>query len=119
MIAGPEPCVRTMPGIPIQTPEAIQEAHNYVTFYGSSDDLIEVDGSIPGCDEYTGESADFDIAGLIVRVFYNDGGCWSIAVGQIDEDVPVLARVESLVADGYTMKLTLDVPNGSHVTKVA
>jgi len=28
-----------------------------VTIYGASDDLIEVEGDVPGCDEYNQESA--------------------------------------------------------------
>lgn len=28
-----------------------------IVIYGASDDLIEVDGDVPGCDEYNEESA--------------------------------------------------------------
>lgn len=98
---------------------AEERLREVVSFSGASDDLVEVGGDIPGCDEYNvNSSADFDVAGLIVRVFYNDSGCWGIAVGQIDETVPVQAEVISLRASGYTMILELSVPPGSHVVKV-
>ena len=88
----------------------------HLTFYGASDDLIEVEGDVPGCDEYPGEDSTFLVAGIAVRVFYGPG-VWAITVVQIDEDVPVLAENITLAAQGYSMRLDLDVPAGSYVAK--
>lgn len=96
-------------------------------FYGSSDDLIEVEGDVPGADEYNGEIALFGVAGLFVRVWYGGfSGCWGIAVEQVDEDTPVLAENMRLAVKmrevgpdagrvGYSMLLTMDVPDDSRV----
>lgn len=93
-----------------------------VKFYGSSDDLVEVEGTAPGCDEFNvggAEYANFHIAGLAIRVEYAGNGCWSILVGQIDEDTPVTAKNITLVADGYTMVLDMEVPDDAYVSKVS
>lgn len=98
-----------------------QRIGKHVIFYGASDDLIEVEGNVPGCDEYTADGSDqanFECAGLRVGVFYTKDGVWGVSVGQIDEDVPVLAQVEALYARGYTMVLELAVPEGAHVTRL-
>lgn len=112
------------------------QADALVVFYGASDDLIEVDGNIPGCDEYPGEHGTFELAGLRIEVAYMAGGVWGIRVSQIDEDVPVTAKSMRLIdPDGglspaamrgeapayprYSIRLEVIVPAGSHVTKVA
>lgn len=69
-----------------------------VTIYGASDDLIEVEGDVPGCDEYNQESAVFilrgsgEVSGGVTRVTvdYGAGGCWMIGVAPVDEDVSML-----------------------------
>lgn len=88
-------------------------------FYGASDDLIEVEGDLVGCDEYNAESAAFEVAGVRVRVIF--GGCWMIGVEPIDEEVMVAAENMrlSLHEKRYSMQLDLDVPAHSYVTKVA
>ncbi len=69
-----------------------------VIIYGASDDLIEVDGSAPGCDEYGGETAemllwdDHDTAGLRVTVEYRHG-CWMVGVAPADDGIPMLPVV--------------------------
>jgi len=95
----------------------------HVKFYGASDDLIEVEGDVPGCDEYNGEHGVFTVGGLVIAIDYT--GIWAIRVAQVDEDVPVTASDLRLSvakrADGtpgYSMVLDMDVPDGSHVTKV-
>ena len=85
--------------------------------YGASDDLIEIEGTIPGCDEYNAERAYFQVAGLQIGIEFAGPGTWEIAVGQIDEDTPVTATDMRLSVDGYTMVLDLDVPDGSYVTR--
>lgn len=101
-------------------PKDVPAAGNFVRFYGESDDLIEVDGAIPGCDEYPAEDATFEVAGLRVRVLFARRG-WEITVGQIDENVPVTAAdvMLDVAPNGYSMRLALSVPDGSHVTRVA
>lgn len=75
-----------------------------VTIYGASDDLIEVEGDVPGCDEYSAESATFTISGpdgmVRVRAQYADPGIWEIGVGQVDEDINVLPV--AITSKGYT-----------------
>ncbi len=72
-----------------------------VTVYGASDDLIEVEGDVPGCDEYNGELSQFLLTGgdraLRVRVRYDDdeSGCWGIEVAPRDEDTAMLPVVIS------------------------
>lgn len=89
-----------------------------VRISGASDDLIEIEGSVPGCDEYNAEHAYFQIAGLQLGVEYSGDGTWEIAVGMIDEDVPVTAADMRLSAEGYTMVLDMEVPPGAHVTRI-
>lgn len=104
----------------IQTENAPPPEKRFVTFYGAGDDLVEVEGTIPGCDEYPTDDATFGIGGLWVRVKYESDGVWSIAVKQVDEDVPVAARNISMGVhkSGYSMTLTLEVPAGSFVSMV-
>jgi hypothetical protein len=90
-----------------------------ISFSGTSDDLIEVEGNVPGCDEYNHEWATFHVAGLRVRVSYEEDGVWSVWAAQISEDVPVTATNVDLRAVGYSMVLTMDVPSGSYVSKAA
>jgi hypothetical protein len=59
-------------------------------FYGSSDDLIEVDG-VKGGDEFNAYTpgdncyaGSFNLGGKMrIHAIYD--GCWSFAVGQVDE----------------------------------
>lgn len=91
-----------------------------VTFYGASDDLVEVDGDVPGCDEYCAPAAAFEVAGLRVGVEYHEAsGTWEIGVGLISENTEVVAQDVRLDSDGYTMRLTLYVPPGSYVPRAA
>lgn len=96
-----------------------------IAFYGASDDLVEVEGEIPGCDEYPATEASFTVAGLMVKVSLGEDGCWGIKVIQINEDVPVLAQDLALsVPDrrdgdqGYSMRLDMLVPDGSYITRM-
>lgn len=65
-----------------------------VKIYGSSDDLIEVEGDARGCDEYNTEFGSFRlVAGSNqsrVWVKYISPGVWSIAVAPVDEGVPMV-----------------------------
>lgn len=98
----------------------------HVKVYGSSDDLMEIEGDVPGCDEYNGEHGAWTVAGLRIALRYGDNGCWHIKVGQIDEDVAVTAENLTLSINpridgrpGYSMLLDLDVPDDAYVTAEA
>jgi hypothetical protein len=106
-------------------PDRAEQEMKPIAFYGASDDLIEVEGSFPGCDEYNAEDGLFQIAGLLVSMAYGERGCWVIGTSKISENVPVLATNLRLSAPdrdngepGYTMRLDMEVPAGSYVTKV-
>lgn len=86
-------------------------------FYGASDDLIEVEG-IKGENEFTASAdgplaASFNLGGKMrVHAFYD--GCWSFAVGQVDEDIPLPAwpvRITQHPETKYTVLLEIDVPD--------
>lgn len=65
-----------------------------VTIYGSSDDLIEIEGTEPGCDEYNADDAHFVLIGpegqVRIRVWYGKRGVWIIAAAPVEEDAPML-----------------------------
>jgi hypothetical protein len=91
-----------------------------IAFYGESDDLIEVEGFVPGCDEYNAEIAIFAVAGLRVTVSYRARGTWGIKVAQIDESVPVTATDLRLSPhSAYSMRLDMKVPAGTVITREA
>jgi hypothetical protein len=78
-----------------------------IELYGASDDLIEVEGDIAGCDEYNADDAHFVLTGvdgsaLWIRVWYTRRGVWAIALAPLDEDVPMLPA--SVTGDRYTAK---------------
>lgn len=92
-----------------------------VTFSGSSDDLVEVDGC-PGADEFTvyglanggalvywkGDLVGPDNRGLRVYAIYD--GCWHFSVGPISEDDPLpdWAVTVGQAENGYSSLLTID-----------
>lgn len=78
-----------------------------VTLYGASDDLIEVEGDVAGCDEYSAEDAHFLLVGtegrrVRVRVWYTRRGLWAIAAAPIEEDKPMLPL--EITGSGYTAR---------------
>jgi hypothetical protein len=79
-----------------------------VIFSGSSDDLIEVEGALSGCDEYdtagSGRGAFVvhckgDTSALIALKF---AGTWAVAIAPVDEDTPMPEVI--VTAEGYTAK---------------
>lgn len=70
-----------------------------VTIYGASDDLIEVEGDVPGCDEYNGENATLLLVGdegaLRVTVRFDEDGNWMVGVAPRDEDTRMLSVIIS------------------------
>jgi len=94
-----------------------------VTIYGASDDLVEIEGDIEGCDEY---SADGFWVGVIeapdggtanVYVDYRHNGCWTVSLGQYEEDYgmppwPIEYRVDPDKC-AYSTLCAVTVPEGS------
>ncbi len=84
-----------------------------VQIYGASDDLIEVEGDAPGCDEYPADDSacgsfllvgqvDGKLAQAHVTARYLADGVWSIEVVQNGEGVKLLPCVIDSADDGYT-----------------
>lgn len=72
-----------------------------LTFYGASDDLVEVEG--PGGDEFPTDDGRFRLAlpdgtGIRVEVAYNDEGTWAVAVAPLMDDPDSLIQ---RVPDGW------------------
>lgn len=107
---------------------------NTVTFYGASDDLIEVDGC-EGAGEFNAGNCepvaarfllhgtfgeDSGTESLAVYALYD--GVWSFAVGQADEDTPLPAWPISIVQSPevpYSALLTIVVPGSARLERVA
>ena len=91
-----------------------------VTFYGASDDLIEIDG-INGADEFYSDGDEktyqgvFNVGGQL-RVFalYLPHGVWSFAVAQVDDGVPLPDWPIRIIQhpNEYSIALEIDVPDG-------
>lgn len=83
-----------------------------VTIYGASDDLIEVDGHVTGCDEYPSEDDHFVLIGeagkVRVRVWYTERGLWAIAAAPVDEDTPMLSLALSAGEKNYTAQAVVE-----------
>jgi len=82
------------------------------TIYGVSDDLIEVEGNCPGCDEYSGADEHFVLIGTHerktrVRVWYTGRGVWAIAVAPVSEDTPMLPVALEGAENGYSAMLSV------------
>lgn len=99
-----------------------------LTIYGSSDDLVEVEGVLE--QEHNAEDVTLLVSAggdrrAVVRAVFDPqdvgtgeqcGGCWAITVAPFDEDVPGFAgRIE---ITGYTARLTLDVPDDVSVERI-
>jgi hypothetical protein len=98
-----------------------------ITFYGASDDLVEVTGYI--YDEFgVGRSGVWEGAlvapggeGLRVSVVYTSVGTWSAGVAPLDEDVPFPLWPIGLESaeTGYSTAISITVPEGTTLTEVA
>lgn len=86
------------------------QARNII-FYGHSDDLVIIANGKDE-DEYYGR--EFNLIGngygmKVKAVYY---GCWTFAVGQLDEDIPFPDWNIKHEAKGYSMHVTISVPDG-------
>ena len=102
-----------------------------ITIYGASDDLIEIEGStLPEPDEFSPapknpgvvKIEDPDGGRLLVFVQYaanNLSPCWMIGLSQVDDEdlLPHWPIRWSITERGYSMKLEIDLPDGSVITK--
>jgi len=98
-----------------------------LTVFGSSDDLIEVDG-VEGADEFNDTSGHWrgiieapDGATAIVYVDLRRNGTWTVALGQYEEDYPLPNWPVSITVDedlcAYSTKATIEVPEGTTIRK--
>lgn len=96
--------------------------------YGASDDLVEVDGPMPACDEYgdgvTVVVGEHDKTRLVVFVdFTQDGWKFSIHLdgAELDDDSAVLPwPINLTVSDqGYSPELQIDCPDDTRVEVLA
>ena len=85
-----------------------------VTFSGSSDDIVCVEGCI-GADEFECYNSNddeivhisFSLGGkLHVRAIYD--GCWSFSAGLVSEDIPVTWPIRCEHDGRYSMNLIVD-----------
>ena len=82
-----------------------------IKFYGHSDDLVIVSNGKDE-DEYTDRT--FNLIGIgegmkVKAVYY---GCWSFAVGKLDEDIHFPDWNIKHESHGYSMVVTISVPDG-------
>lgn len=100
----------TPPSTGSATREETRVAEHTVVLYGASDDLIEVEGDAPGCDEYPAEDAHFVLVGAVakvrVRVWYTRRGVWAVAAAPVEEDTPMLPV--ALTGSGYSARATVE-----------
>lgn len=92
-------------------------------FYGASDDLFEVEGAIReeiGCFDKPGvyhlKSAEGEIL-VVAHYGIGNAAAWSVGLCQVDEGVPVPAWpvTYSMHESGYSVLLTMEVPDDTHL----
>lgn len=109
-----------------------------ITVYGSSDDLIEVDGAVGASpEEYYSHGvsklawrADFiepsdDLVADRLRVYAIYDGCWHFSVGQTDEQFKLpewpirITQAPKLDGNpGYSTLLTIEAPEGTRIRNI-
>jgi len=100
-----------------------------IKIYGASDDLIEIEGSCYGCDEYDVSGiggpliATFELEsnGYAVKVYCIYDGCWSFAVtpqAEADEHEPWDAIFTFGKDKSYSQTVTIIVPDNTTVRHV-
>lgn len=100
-----------------------------IQVYGSSDDLVEIEGC-EGGDEFNNSSDSVvklsgsfiapNNTGMRLIVMYDQGteeasGCWMSAIGLLEEDadLPKWKIKTEAATNGYSTLLTLDAPEGT------
>ncbi len=87
-----------------------------IIIYGTSDDLVEVEGDVPGCDEYGAWHSPRYVqlsTGDVFRVEYTDDGVWRIGYSLLGASGAV--KIDNVPADGadtdnYTDRMTVEGP---------
>jgi len=87
-------------------------------FSGDSDDCREVDGDfyeeeyLPACIVRRKSNPNEG-----VMIVYTYTGCWAIGLGQIKDDAPIpdWAKNPKYDWEGYTVKMTLTVPDDAEI----
>lgn len=96
-----------------------------ISFWGSSDDLIEVDGDLSGCDEYMltdfstwiGVIEHYD-SGDKIKVYAYYDGCWAFGVGIYDEGHKMPEWPVNFVTNtenNYSVRMGIEVPDDAEV----
>lgn len=106
-----------------------QENSVSITIYGASDDLVEVDGC-EGADEFSSDDWSAVLIspdGARMRVYcrFEMTGCWSVGVGQVDEEFQLpawpmtITQAPAMNPDnpGYSALLTIDAPDGTELLR--
>lgn len=97
-----------------------------IRIYGASDDLIEVEGC-EGADEFNSYErgpvmwrGDLHAPdGDAMRAYALYDGCWSIALGQVDEGKPLPDwDIEILQIGRYSSMAQIDAPEGTKLVDV-
>ena len=94
----------------------------YVTMYGSSDDLVEVEGIIGG-DEFNGEEVRLSVGGVLAVDFEYaliPGSCWGVTITQIDEDLPIPDDWKVTISqnsNGYSVQVNMEIPDGISIVQ--
>ena len=90
-----------------------------ITFYGASDDLVEIEGNVAGCGEYdayednqasfavTATEGSGQIQGLRVHVRYERTACWSVGISPLEEGSELPDWNPRITFSGYTARLAL------------
>ncbi len=104
-----------------------------ITFWGASDDLVEIEGDLEGCDEYPlgilnsdlGQYTIFEVRTDRERVeivaTYTYSGTWTFMPVLPTEDDPWPAwpmQVSASPQNDYSLQLTIEVPDGTVVAPV-
>lgn len=100
-----------------------------ISFYGASDDLIEVDFGDGKKEEYSAYRSDEEVRGSFTigtkmrvhAVYGATNGCWSFAISPEDEGIPIpdWPIRFSLAPDcPYSTLLEIDVPDDIRVVKI-
>jgi len=87
-----------------------------ITFYGHSDDIIIWEDSLGQYDEtYKNNLKLLDIDGNGLKIFAKYDGCWGFGINLLDEDIPLPSWPISFSFEGYTTKMSIEVPVATHI----
>lgn len=89
------------------TETEVEAVRDVVRIYGCSDDLVQVEGGVPGCDEYNTDDLYLTLHGdgraTVIRASYEDRGVWAIEAAPLENEngLPMhLVTIEQGTDDG-------------------